>query len=116
MAAEQPRSDVGTRLHSISQRLRETPHLGPEARQELAALVDELAQALDSSAVPSAEKAHLTESTAHLLQALQQRQDTSLLTTARERLDQAILNAEAHAPFAAGIARRLVEALADLGI
>jgi len=116
MATNQPSSEVRTRLHAIAERLKEAHHLGPEARRELAELVDELGKALEASAAPSAETAHLTESAAHLLQALHEPHDASLLASAKQRLDQAVFDTEAHAPFVAGIARRLLEALANLGI
>ena len=50
----------------------------------------ELAQALDSAAVAPSEKAHLAETTAHLLQSLHQQRDRGLLTAARERLEEAV--------------------------
>jgi hypothetical protein len=109
-------AEAQARLQAVSRRLRETPHLGPEAREDLAALVDELGQLLQRTPVPSPEMAHLADSTAHLLQALHQGHDPGLLTAARDRLGETIVNVETRAPFAAGIARRLIDALANLGI
>jgi hypothetical protein len=111
-----PLSGVANSLHTLAQQLRQAQHLGPEARQELAGLVEELGQALRAGTVPPAEAAHLADSTAHLLQALHQRQDPGLLTAARERLERAMTNAETKAPFVVGIAQRLLDALAGLGI
>jgi hypothetical protein len=116
MSPEQPSSDVRARLQSISERLRKADHLGPEAQKELAGLVEELGKAIQFAPVPSVELTHLTESAAHLLQALEQRRDAGVLTTARERLEQAIVSAESRAPFVAGIAQRLLATLASLGI
>ena len=115
---EQPSagSQVQDSLHAIAQVLRQPGHLTPETQAALAELVDELGNALSSGAVPSAEMAHLTDSTAHLLHALHKRHDTGLLASARDRLEEAILRAETGAPTAAGLARRLVETLSNLGI
>ena len=116
MPADQPSADVRARLQNISERLRRAGHLDPEAQQELAGLVEELGKAIDRSRVPAEELAHLTDSTTHLLQALEQRRDTGVLTAARERLEQAIVAVESKAPFVAGIAQRLLATLANLGI
>jgi hypothetical protein len=116
MPAERSPSETRARLHALSERLREAKHIEPAAQQELAQLVDELGAVLDSGSVPSAELAHLTDSAARLLQGLEQQHGSQQLLSARERLEVAILNAESRAPRAADIARRLVEALAGLGI
>lgn len=113
---EQPPRDALTSLRAVAQLLREAHHLGPDVRRALADLVDELGQALASEALPAAEKAHLAESTTHLVDALRHQHDTGLLSEARDRLAQAIVGAEARAPLAAGVVRRLVDALANLGI
>ena len=115
MSEPQP-SDSVAKFHAVAQLLREAHHLGPEAQRELADLLDELGAALASDAVPPAEKAHLADSAAHLVRALHQQHDEGLWGRARHRLEQAIVAAEAQAPVAAGVARRLVDALANLGI
>jgi hypothetical protein len=111
-----PTAGVQASLHAIAQALRAGQPLDAEARQALAELVDELGNALNSAAVPSAEVDHLAGSTAHLVQALQQRHDAGRLASARGRLERAILAAEAQAPFLAGLARRVLDALANVGI
>jgi hypothetical protein len=115
---EQPQGlpDVQASLHAIARILREAHHLGPDARQALAEFVDELGRDLERGAVPPTETAHLAAGTAHLLQALHPRPNPGVLVGARERLEQAILNAETKAPFAAGLAQRLLDALANVGI
>jgi hypothetical protein len=119
---EQPESNQGSSmplpvsLHDVAQNLRQAHHLRPEEQRALAELVDQLGKALDSTKVPPGEAKHLAESAAQLLQALQHRHDTNLVSGARERLEEAIISAENKLPFAAGIARRLMETLADLGI
>jgi hypothetical protein len=100
----------------VAQLLRQGDPLKPEARQALADLVDELAPALRSTALPFAEVAHLNDSMTHLVQAIQQGHDSGLLAAARDRVERAIVAAEAHAPVAAGIARRLIDVLSNIGI
>ena len=100
-------------LQELAQRLRQADHLEPEAQQALASLVEELSQTLTRPEVPSAEMAHLAASAAQLAQALQQRHDTRRL---RERLEEVALRAETEAPVTAGIVRRLLDTLANLGI
>ena len=65
-----PPPGVSERLHEVARLLRDKEPLGPDARQELAALVDELATALGSTAPRSPEAAHLADSAAHLIEAV----------------------------------------------
>jgi hypothetical protein len=96
--------------------LRKAGHLVPQAQRELADLMEELAGVLTTSSAPSADKAHLAESAAHMAQAIQQRQQESGLAAARRRLEESALKAESTAPLATGIVRRILDALANLGI
>jgi hypothetical protein len=116
--SEQPPtvSQVQNSLHVIAQTLRQPGQLTPETQAALAELLDEVAGALQSGSVPSAEMAHLSESTAHLFQALHQRQDAGVLASARDTLEEAIVRADTAHPVVAGLARRLVETLSNLGI
>jgi hypothetical protein len=116
MSSGQSISEMQARLHEISERLRQAQHLGPEAQQDLAELVDELGKSLDSSQLPMAELTHLTDSAAHLLRSLEPPHNPSQLTAAKERMERAIFASEAQAPFITGIARRLLEVLASIGI
>jgi hypothetical protein len=109
-------SGVQSSLQAIAKVLRESPPLTPQAQKALAALVDELGETLSSPAVPPAQVTHLAESTAQLIQSIHHKHEEGVLISARDRLEQAILNAESHAPFAAGLARRLLDTLANLGI
>jgi hypothetical protein len=104
------------RLRDVASMLRQGGAIDPESRRALAALVDELRKALDDQNVPPAEVARLAASTAHLTEALHQRKETGLLAKAREGLELAALEAEAHVPFLVGLARRVVDALAGIGI
>jgi hypothetical protein len=120
--ADQPTPDtpsaaeVRARLHEVARRLNTSRHLDPDTRRTLAELVDELSRLLESAQVPPAEVARLAESTAHLAESLHHRHDQGLLGSARSGFEQAVASAQAHAPFATGLARRLLEALANLGI
>lgn len=114
--AEAPSPDVRGNFQDLARQLRGAHHLGPEAQQALAELVEELGQAFPAGEGPPAEMTHLAESTAHVVEALRQQDETGLLGAARERLERATVAAETRAPVAAGVARRLVDALANLGI
>jgi hypothetical protein len=108
--------EVAASLHTVARLLREGQHLTPEAQQVLAELVDEIGNALEPGTVPSAELAHLAESTAHLAEVLHQRPEGGVLTAARDRLEQAALAVEYQAPVLTGLVRRLIDTLSNLGI
>jgi Domain of unknown function (DUF4404) len=107
---------VQTRIHEVAKMLRNSRSLSPEVQAALAELLDELSATLKESKAPPTEVTHLAESAAHLAQALHDRHDEGLVAKAGERLRLAMLNAEEHAPTAVGLARRVVDALASIGI
>jgi hypothetical protein len=107
---------VQAHLHELAAVLREAQHLGPEAQEALADLVDELGKALTPATMASTETAHLANTAANLARVLHQQHNPTLLSAAKRRLEQAALRAEAQAPMATGVARRLLDTLADLGI
>jgi len=119
---ETPRSntpalpEVQARLHEVARMLRHSSSLDPESQRALAELVDELSSVLAGSTAPPAEVAHLAESTSHLAETLHHHQDRGVLGKARDRLERAVIRAEMHAPVAVGLARRLVDALANIGV
>ena len=106
---------VADRLREVARLLRQADLLEPEAQQSLAVLAEELADTLGSSAVPSAEEAQLGELAGQLIEALH-RDEAAPVEATRHRLQEAIVAAEARAPFAAGLAQRLLDALANIGI
>jgi hypothetical protein len=114
----EPRSgaEVQAHLHELAQVLREAHHLEPEAQEALADLVDQLSEALTPAAIAGSETTHLANSAASLARALHQEPNPTLLSAAKKRLERAALRAEAQAPVATGVARRLLDVLADLGI
>jgi hypothetical protein len=108
--------DVQTRLHDVAKMLRDSSSLDAVSQRSLAELVEELGKALAAAQLPPTEVTHLADSTAQLAESLHYEQDRSVLGKARDRLEGALLNAESHAPLAVGLARRLLNTLAELGI
>jgi hypothetical protein len=106
---------VRAKLQEIVPLLRSARHIEPEVQQVLADLVDELIRVMDPNA-PPAEAAHLAESSAQLAQVLHRKHHSGLIAAARDRLEAAATRAEAEAPVATGLARRLIDTLANLGI
>jgi hypothetical protein len=111
-----PLPEVQQRLHEVARLLRESRQVDPDSRKILAELVDELSEALRSSQVPPEEVAVLAGTTAHLAEALHHRPVPGWLGQVRDRFEEAALRAEARAPVAVGLARRLLDALANIGI
>ncbi len=109
-------AEVQTRLHEVARMLAESNSLDPAARRVLAELVDELGATLRGSNAPPAEVAHLADSAARLAAALHQQNDRGILGNAQDRLGAAVVQAETHAPVAAGLARRLLDVLGNIGI
>jgi len=107
---------VQARLQELARLLRQTKHLEPEAQQAVANLLAELSRSLHPEMLTSAETAQLVESTAGLAEALHQGQARGPLQAARQRLEKAVMRAEAKAPLLTGIVGRLLDALASIGI
>jgi hypothetical protein len=103
-------------LHAVAEILRDPHPLSLEVRRALADFVDELGTALAGSAVPPAEVTHLADSAAHLVKAVNRRDAPGMLAAARNRLEAAVLATESKAPLTAGLAQRLLDALANIGI
>ncbi len=107
---------IQARLRELARKLRQSSSVDAETQSALAELMDELSAALGGATVPPAEVAHLADSTAHLADALHHQHDRGVLESARDRLQEAVIRAEAESPVAVGLARRLLDALANLGI
>jgi hypothetical protein len=114
-AAADSLDEIRARLLACAMSLRDADHIEPEAQRALADLVLELADALDPRA-PTAQTAHLAETSAHLVEALHEPHNAGLIATARRRVEEAAARAEAGAPVATGVARQLIDLLAGLGI
>lgn len=111
----EPTPPIRDNLLELARRIRDVDHLEPEVGAELADLLGELAGALEHPA-PSAQADHLAQSAAHLARALEHQAKPGPIAEARRRLEDAAANAEVRAPVATGIVRRMIAALADLGI
>ncbi len=114
--AATPPEDRAASLHAVARALRGARHLGPEARQALAEFLDALGDPETTAAAAPTDMNRLTERATHLLQALQHQHDPGVLAAARDRLEEAVLRAESEAPVAAGVFRRLLDALANIGL
>src|SRR6516225_4285136 len=95
-------AEVREHLHTIARLLRAVPHLGPEAQQQLAELVDELSRALEGETVPLAELTHLADHVEQLVKATREGEETGPIGKVRDRLEAAVATVEAKAPLLAG--------------
>jgi hypothetical protein len=107
---------IQAQLRDIAAKLTITDNIEPESLGILAELVGELNRLLAQTEPPPTEVMHLAASTAHLAEQLHRRSEEGVLAKARDRLEAAVISAEGHAPLAVAIARRLLDALVDLGI
>jgi hypothetical protein len=114
----QPVPEAGTvhaELQEVAALLRQASHLEPAVQQRLAEVVEDFGRAIRPDAAPSAEMIHLAQDLAQLVRSLH-RQEEAPLRTAGKRLRQAIARVEAQSPFVTEIVRRLLDALANIGI
>jgi|SRR6516165_10225402 hypothetical protein len=109
-------AEIRERLRQLARMLREAQHLEPDTRRQLAELADELAASGDFTKASSAEASRLLDTSARVIDALHKEPEAELPATLRERLGESIMAAEARAPVLAGVAHRLLDVLADLGI
>jgi hypothetical protein len=107
---------VRRHLQELAQVLRRAHHLDPDARQQLIDLVGALSRDLNVDTLAPADKARVAESLADLLRAVREQEAVGPLRATRERLEAAVIEAEAEAPVAAGVVRRLLDTLANIGI
>jgi hypothetical protein len=103
-------------LQEVVALLRDADHLDADARQSLAALAEEMQRFLDTTSAPTDEELHLVQRATEVIDALHRQHPPSALSAARGRLDQAVLSAESRAPMVAGLGRRFLDVLANLGI
>jgi hypothetical protein len=109
-------SATQARIHEVAQMLRNSRTVSRDVQLALAKLLDELSAEIKSPDAPASEVTHLAESAAHLAQTLHDQHDEGLVAKARDRLGDALFQAEAHAPNAVGLARGVIDALANIGI
>jgi hypothetical protein len=117
-SASQPPAvlEIQARLRDIALELRQSTSLDSSARTALAELLDELTRTLETENLPAAELTELAETTAGLAEALHRQQNEGIVGKAKESFQRAVTSAEAHAPLAVGLARTLLDALANIGI
>jgi hypothetical protein len=108
--------EIRTRLQKIAQMLRQGGSLDAGSQRALAELVDEMTSILETEKLPDAELAHLTQTTAQMEEAIRHQQDLGVVGTVRTGLERAAANTEANAPIAVGFSRKLLDALANIGI
>ncbi|GIW86430.1 MAG: hypothetical protein KatS3mg108_0754 [Isosphaeraceae bacterium] len=104
-----------TSLSELARLLRDVDHLEPQVRRELADVVEELDSAVRGELNPD-QAAHLRQSVAHLVETIRSQRETGLVANARQQLEATLVRTETEAPVASGVARRLIEMIADLGI
>jgi hypothetical protein len=107
--------ELRQQLLSLARSLRGADHLEPEPKQELAELLDELGTALEKTPIPPEALTHLRDSADQVRRAVSG-QHTSPLSLAQDRMTQAAAAFDARAPMVAGIVRRGVESLSNIGI
>lgn len=108
--------DVHAHLQGIAELLRQPHRLDTQAQAALADLVEELDQALKHGSLPAEEAGHLAATASQFAEAVHRGEHAGPLESARDRLLEAAVAAENRAPLAAGLARRIMEALSNIGI
>jgi hypothetical protein len=103
-------------LQDVIQRMRTARHLDPSLQQRLADLLEELRKAIQATPEPSAELLHVAQSAAQLAQHLHRQEKHGMLASAKAQLQRTIAHAEVEAPRVTDLARRLIDALANIGI
>jgi hypothetical protein len=103
-------------LHAIAELLRDVPPLGPEAQQLLAEIIDELSRSLEAETVPPAELSSLAQHVSELISAAHAGEDTGLIGSLRAQVERLAAAVESRAPLVAGLTRRLIETLSEIGI
>lgn len=108
--------DIQRRLAEVAALLRDSTALDAEARAVLAELVQELSGNLAGAPMASDQLTHLAGTTTHLAEALHHRRDPRRVAAWRERFEDAVNRAEVDYPVTVGVARRLLDVLANMGI
>jgi hypothetical protein len=121
MAQESPAAgptlqEVHAHLEAISELLRRPHRLDAAARAALADLVDELDKALKLGKIPNEQAVRLAATASHFAEAVHSEEEAGVLKAARARLEEAAVAAENNAPMVAGLARRFMDALSNIGI
>ena len=108
--------EVHAHLEAISALLRGPHRLDAATQAALADLVDELDKALKLGKIPNEEAARLAATASHFAEAVHGEEEVGVRSTARDRLLEAAAAVETKAPMIAGLARRVMDALSNVGI
>ncbi len=108
--------EIHAHLHAISELLRQPHRLDASAQAALADLVDELDNAFNLGKIANEEAVRLAASASHFAAAIHRGEPASVLEATRARLEKAAIAAESSAPLVAGLARRFIDALSNVGI
>lgn len=107
---------VHAHLQAIAELLRRPHRLDAQAQAALADLMEEIDQALKHGTLPAEEAGHLAATAAQFAEAVHRGDQAGPLENARDRMLEAAVAAEEKAPLVAGVVRRLMEALSNIGI
>jgi hypothetical protein len=91
---EQSDPSAANDIEELARRLREAEHLEPEAREQVADLLGDLAAELDQT----------------------DQHEPGMIEAAKDHLEEAVARAEAKAPVATDLVLQLIDLLATLGI
>ncbi len=109
-------AEIRARLEEAARLVRQSKRLDTDSRQILAELVEELSATLRTAQLSPTELSHLESTTTNLAKVLHHEPTEGALHSVQEGFEQVIVTLEARAPLVAGLARRMLDALANLGI
>lgn len=112
---DEPVPPTADTIEELARRVRESEHLEPGTRDQVADLLGDLAAELNQ-AEPSAHKELLAQTATQLVQAVRDQHEPGLIEAARERLEEVVARAETNAPVATDLVLQLIDLLANLGI
>ncbi len=113
--AATPPEDRAASLHAVARALRGRVTWGRRRGSALAEFLDALGDPETTAAAAPADMNRLTERATHLLEALQHQHDPGVLAAGATDWKRRCC-AESEAPVAAGVFRRLLDVLANIGL
>jgi hypothetical protein len=116
MIMAQELHNVHAHLDAISALLRRPHRLDAATQAALADLVDELDKALKLGKIPVEEAMRLAATASRFAETVHREEKAGERTAARDRLLEAAAAAEIKAPLISGLARRVMDALSNVGI
>ena len=104
------------KLRELAAEMRDGVHLDSGTRQAMADLLDELGTVLGADGSASDKTVHLAEAVHEVAHSLHEKRPAGLITTARDRLQEAATRVELEAPVMTNVVTRLMDLLANMGI